>query len=241
MYSLQVSLILFAMITTGAVRSVGIKLFYQMGFENPFFVTLMFHLSGIPSFAFYGLHWCVKWWRTSGQTTAIVTAAAQRQRETNEAAPEVNDADQPEEQSGSSHSILQDSRTNGPSLRRVRIDYQAMGSQTGLTEESHATAASLLNKLPWYGKLFLVGLFNFLTYILQWNAILLMLTSVAEMLLNGGELVLTVLGSQLIHKQQVSHAWWAGVWIVMVGLIIIGVTDVLFTLGGKYCVSTGKY
>jgi len=245
MYSLQVSLILIAMITTGVVRSVGIKLFYQMGFEDPFFVTLMFHLSGVPSFAFYGLYRCVKLWRTRKQTT---DTDSQRQTEKTEAAKEANDADQPEEQSGITRSVLEDSKTNDPSRQRVRIEdssvahsefsgangnsstsYHAMGSQTGLTEEPHATAASLLHHLPWYGKLFLLGLFNFLSYIMRWSAILLMRTSVAEMLLNGVELVLAALGSRLIRKRYVSRARWAGVSIVTVGLVIIGVADVLST------------
>uniref|UniRef100_A0A7S2E3P2 EamA domain-containing protein n=1 Tax=Helicotheca tamesis TaxID=374047 RepID=A0A7S2E3P2_9STRA len=42
MYSLQTSIIILSMILTGAGRSVAVKLFYQLGFCNPLFVTLLY-------------------------------------------------------------------------------------------------------------------------------------------------------------------------------------------------------
>ena len=42
MYSAKVSFILGAMVLTGAARSVTAKLFYQLGFNHPLFLTLLY-------------------------------------------------------------------------------------------------------------------------------------------------------------------------------------------------------
>ena len=42
MYSLRVSLVLACMVITGASRSVAVKLFYDLGFRNPLFVTILY-------------------------------------------------------------------------------------------------------------------------------------------------------------------------------------------------------
>ena len=42
MYPLCVSLVLACMVLTGASRSVAVKLFYDLGFQNPLFVTILY-------------------------------------------------------------------------------------------------------------------------------------------------------------------------------------------------------
>lgn len=51
--------------------------------------------------------------------------------------------------------------------------------------------------------------------------------SVAEMLLNGLELVLSAVAALVIRKRKISRSRWLGVLIVTVGLIVIGVADLL--------------
>ncbi|KAG7369511.1 hypothetical protein IV203_027257 [Nitzschia inconspicua] len=42
MYSLRTSSILLGMIVTGTIRTVGVKLLYQIGFDHPIFITLLY-------------------------------------------------------------------------------------------------------------------------------------------------------------------------------------------------------
>lgn len=55
MYSLRTSLIILCMIVTGATRSVGVKLFYQLGFESPLFVTILYLMGQSLSMVAYWL------------------------------------------------------------------------------------------------------------------------------------------------------------------------------------------
>jgi hypothetical protein len=45
-----------AMVITGAMRSVAVKIFFQMGFEKPYFVTMLFHIAGLPAFVVHYLY-----------------------------------------------------------------------------------------------------------------------------------------------------------------------------------------
>lgn len=58
MYSVKVPFIIAAMVITGAMRSVAVKIFFQMGFEKPYFVTMLFHIAGLPAFVVHYLYRC---------------------------------------------------------------------------------------------------------------------------------------------------------------------------------------
>lgn len=55
MYSLQTSLIILGMIITGAARSVGVKLLYQLGFDNYLFVVIMYLIGQSMALVVYGI------------------------------------------------------------------------------------------------------------------------------------------------------------------------------------------
>jgi len=55
MYSLRTSLIILGMIITGAARSVGVKLLYQLGFDNYLFVVIMYLIGQSMALAVYGM------------------------------------------------------------------------------------------------------------------------------------------------------------------------------------------
>lgn len=259
MYSRQVSLILGAMVLTGAFRSVAVKMFYQLGFEKPFFITILFHIAGLPAFGLY-----------------YVQRFYERRKQKEELASDTQESSQVDQSSTTSCSvdfgttqsthgeppdcavsrsprqrhdgmILQRRFTKSVSLSEeqdninpqegandvpragppTRGSLPTMGSQTGLTQESHLRAASLLNRIPWCGQLILPGCLDFFTYLARWGTFLLMRASVSEMLLNGTELVTSAMAARLIRGRNISKLRWTGVWIVTLGLVVIGVADIL--------------
>ena len=55
-YSANLWFVLIALIMTGAMRTVAVKILFQMDLEAPFFVTILFHIAGLPAFAFHYLY-----------------------------------------------------------------------------------------------------------------------------------------------------------------------------------------
>ena len=55
MHSCKASAILIAMIVTGAARSVAVQLFFQIGFTQPLFVTLLYLLGQSLALAVYSV------------------------------------------------------------------------------------------------------------------------------------------------------------------------------------------
>ena len=55
MYSLQTSLIILGMVLVGTARSVGVKVFYQLGCDNPLLIALLYLAGQSFSLAVYGI------------------------------------------------------------------------------------------------------------------------------------------------------------------------------------------
>lgn len=100
------------------------------------------------------------------------------------------------------------------------------GSGHGLTEESEASI-TWIHRIPWQVKPAIPGLFNLFNSTLRWAALIYVPASIAEMIISGLELSLSVVAARIIRKRMVSCSRWSGVAIVVVGLIFIGLADML--------------
>lgn len=245
MYSAKVSFIIFAMVLTGAMRSVAVKIFFQMGFEKPYFVAVLFHIAGLPAFVVHYLYRCSIIRKRRLQSIMDVSVLpSQRSQRGDQTGGEKsiglttdgaqnNSSEQSTGVMTPSDIEIQDIETvpNDPPIHTESIESDTsshcMGSQTGLTEESHAFANFWLGRIPWYWQFVIIGILDFVTYLLRWGAFVSLQASVAEMLLNGLELVLSTVTALVIRKRKISRPRWLGVLIVTVGLIVIGVADLL--------------
>jgi len=294
MYSAQVSLILIAMILTGAIRSVAVKVFFQLGLETPYFVTILSSFAGLLAFGVYYIHRC--WLKrrvghpdvSSEHEIEVPERCPSRETQERDLHPPIpsgevtpNQSSWPPVRSNDKRieSILRrpstiHSQTSGQqtdssahdesqSKRRVTIGEKschdeaivedidqgcisaatsihrsishqqsssaALGSETGLTEASHRAAAHILQSIPWYWQFILIGFLDFVSYLFRWGSILLIRTSIAEMLSNGVEMVLSVVAARVIRKRQIAKLRWVGVWVVILGMLIVGAVDLLTT------------
>ena len=342
MYSLRTSLIIFGMICTGAARSVGVKLLYQLGFDNYLFVALLYLAGQSLALLVYwvSLHTAsntttccgclpeeeenedpqadnhpVEYSRlvmdnnnnSTGDEITPSSSSSSSSRSTDpvsndridiascaktnasldpmelemqlieKASPQHKQLEghrhyQDEEQPGhtSAHpihrsqsapmvhdvhhqeSIKDDNElyaTNNITTKIPSLTHQSMiihhahsmplpsqhqrrhrrrGSKTGLTQESQ-DAVAWVHLIPWYLKPLLPGLFNLANAALKWASFIYVAASIAEMLMAGLELILSVCVARAVRKRQISQVRWAGVGIVAVGLWVVHTADVLDT------------
>ena len=212
--------ILLGMIMTGAARSIIVKLAYQSGFRAPLTITLLYLLGQSLSLFVYGLN-------------NLLLSFYYKE------ASKSGDDDQ-EQKSGAYQSPSLELGTAGgydgtPTMKQndrctIHEDYALTptktdsGSVHGLTRESEATIL-WIHKVPFYLKPAIPAVLNLLNSALRWASLLYIDASVAEMLISGLELTLSVVAARIFRKRIVAKARWVGVIIVTFGVIIIERAD----------------
>ena len=96
-------------------------------------------------------------------------------------------------------------------------------SKHGLPSESRTK--KYISCIPWYLKPLLPALFNFLAASMRWTSLLFVAASIAEMLISGMELVLSVLAARCVRGRRITWVRWAGVGIVSLGIMLVGIFD----------------
>jgi len=204
MYEKRTLSILLCMIITGALRSVAVKLLYQIGLSAPFFVTLLYLCGQSLSL---GVH-CI------GRRLGIVKK--EHHRET----AHHYDAALDDEGDDTSPSAKQSSVTPPPNRQRS-------GSFTGLTEESSsASAVSFIHAIPPPLRPAVPGMFNLINSAMRWASLVYVPASTAEMLISGLELILSTVAARVIRKRVISMQRWGGVCIVAMGLVVVRLSDI---------------
>ena len=225
--------ILLCMIVTGALRSVAVKLLYQIGLSAPFCVTLLYlcgqSLSLVVHFVKERLHQaavhsgsCNTAGDVEKEAVLLKTGKTRYAVVDSEACEETFDNDEHEEPqcNGTASSSSQHAKPSLPPPNRQRS-----GSLTGLTEES-SEAVSYIHRIPHSLKPAVPGLFNLINSGMRWASLVFVPASTAEMLISGLELILSTVAARLIRKRMISMQRWGGVCIVAVGLIVVRLSEI---------------
>ena len=221
MYSLRVSLVLACMVITGASRSVAVKLFYDLGFRNPLFVTLLY-LTG------QGLSLVV--YLVSRRSSPPPARRRPRYKKVSIELPTRHVVPNPMH---SMHST--DDECPGDMEDEAKVPVveakdeektperrKRSGSPTGLTTESHnAATVTWVHAIPWYLKPAVPGFFNLCNSAMRWGSLIYVAASMAEMLISGLELLLSVVAARCIRKRRISWSRWVGVLVVALGLALV--------------------
>jgi len=96
-----------------------------------------------------------------------------------------------------------------------------VGSTHGLSRQSEDRVISLIDLIPWYLKPAIPAVLNLLNSALRWASLVYIDASVAEMLISGLELTLSVVAARIFRGRMVAKSRWVGVSIVAVGVLII--------------------
>jgi drug/metabolite transporter (DMT)-like permease len=82
-----------------------------------------------------------------------------------------------------------------------------------------------VHQMPWYLRPVIPAFFNFFDSTCRWAVFYFIAASVAEMLICGLELILSVVAARLIRKRIVAQNRWIGVSIVTIGVVVVGLSD----------------
>ena len=204
------------MVITGASRSVAVKLFYDLGFRNPLFVTLLY-LTG------QGLSLIV--YLVSRRSPPPPARRRPRYKKVSIELPTRNVVPNPmhsaddecpgEMEDEVKTPVVEEKSSETPHRRRS-------GSPTGLTTESHhAATVTWVHAVPWYLKPVVPGFFNLCNSAMRWGSLIYVAASMAEMLISGLELLLSVVAARCIRKRRISWSRWVGVVVVALGLLLV--------------------
>ena len=90
---------------------------------------------------------------------------------------------------------------------------------------SHSRTRIFHAKIPWYLKPAVPAFFNLLNSAMRWASLVFVAASVAEMLISGMELVLSVCATRLVRGRKITWVRWVGVSVVTLGIVLVGVFD----------------
>ena len=217
--------ILIGMIVTGSARSIVVKLAYQSGLQAPLTVTLLYLLG--QTFAL-----SVFWIQTRVVSGYKVLSTATKENEIVEKGglsvelvecpgviTDVTNSDAKSLESSSVTSVSVSS-TIFAFYASLYTDEMPNGSSHGLSSDSNERLL-WVHRIPWYMKPGIPALFNLLNSTLRWASLVYVDASVAEMMISGLELTLSVVAARVFRKRMVAKSRWIGVIIVATGVIII--------------------
>ena len=78
-----------------------------------------------------------------------------------------------------------------------------------------------VHAIPWYLKPAVPGFFNLCNSAMRWGSLIYVAASMAEMLISGLELLLSVVAARCIRKRRISWSRWVGVLVVALGLALV--------------------
>ena len=214
MYEKRTLSILLCMIITGALRSVAVKLLYQIGLSAPFFVTLLYLSGQSLSLAVH----CI------GRRLGIV-----KQEHHREMAHHYDAAldDEGDDEKKNGENDLPASPPAKQSSAMPSPNRQRSGSLTGITEESsEASAVSCIHAIPPPLRPAVPGMFNLINSAMRWASLVYVPASTAEMLISGLELILSTVAARVIRKRMISMQRIGGVCIVAMGLVVVRLSDI---------------
>ena len=211
MYTACISLILVGMICAGASQTVAARAILQSGFEYPLFLSILYHAGQSLSLITY----------------VVIPKAWQRM--------DLIDDDN-DEDDGTAQSLSLDVEAGGIDHNCRDVDIACIeasrrrssyiGSRHGLGPSSD-NAALWVHRIPKCWMPIISGFFGLTNNALRWGSLLFVAASVAEMINSGLELILSVLAAQYLRKRIVSSSRWAGVGVVTVGVVLVGLVSIL--------------
>jgi len=277
MYSPYVSFVLGGMVVTGAARSIVAKLFYQLGFEHPLFLTLLYLFGQALSLVPYNI-WIALGCKVSldkdenvgttehiNETTpstvqvdspsasisrselmkpntkrasvrfsqALFTCEDDKEgpespiksnRQATDEGPDVENLESSAEQAAVAQPKTSSTKTKKASMSKSV-------SVHGLPEQSRTQ--HIVERIPWYLKPAVPAFFNLLNSAMRWMSLVFVAASVAEMLISGTELVLSVLATRCVRGRKVTRVRWVGIMVCTVGIIMVGVFDYMHAAKGS--------
>ena len=143
--------------------------------------------------------------------------------------------EQPKEESSQtrdSNSVDEDPPDEGETaeislkIAKFRQRKSNRGSVHGLTMKSRE-AIQWVHKIPNWAKPLMSSGFNLLDVAFRMLSILYLAASVAEMLIGGMELILSIVAARVVRKRHIAKQRWCGAGIMLIGLVLVACSDLV--------------
>lgn len=219
MYTACVSLILVGMICAGASQTVAARALLQSGFQYPLFLSILYHAGQSLSLISYIV--IPKSWQS------VEEELEQNGDDTSPSSLSSLDLEA---------NVTRSCRAGSEADRR-RSSY--IGSRHGLGQNAEV-AAQWVKHIPRYWMPVISGFFGLTNNALRWASLLYIAASVAEMINSGLELLLSVLAARYLRKRMISSSRWVGVGIVTVGVVLVGLVNILPASNGGEAASSAE-
>jgi drug/metabolite transporter (DMT)-like permease len=211
-YSNKVLATLNMMVVAGAAMTLTVKVYFQLGYDDPFLVAILMLLGQSLALPIY---WGTKWLVPDtdegidkGKSDADTGGGAMTENATNVHGTHTSDET-------ASEDVVTDERTT-----------PHRGSITGLTQQSQ-DAAQWVHKIPGWAKPLMLSFLNLLDVIFRMMAIQYLAASVATMLLCGSELILSIFAARFVRKRHIPRQRWYGAGIMAIGLVLVACSDLV--------------
>lgn len=221
------------MIVTGAARSIIVKLAYQSGFEAPLTITLLYLLGQSLSLV---VHYAMVMMQKRGvdnehqyyddnasTNVATDTNYVEMKDTTSKSHTTKQNLTKQFQHQQKPYATSLSTKLSIDSLYIENDNHdQYIGSVHGLNSQAERNLKSFVQRIPYHLKPAVPAIFSLLHFTLRWTSLLYIDASVAEMMISGLELILSVVAARVFRQRRVATSRWMGVFIVALGVFIIG-------------------
>ena len=232
-YSKEELIVLLGVVFLGAGRTTLTKVYFQMGYDDPFFATvlvLLGHSMALPAFFLNKKLKCLGHSQECQSTTSATLSEHDGdlnniKSENNNNNNKNNNVDPGTLSDPPEIVAKQDnSEAGGDSARSKMMMASKFGSATGLNQES-ADAVQWIQRIPYWAKPLITSIFGLSDAVFRVSSVLFLPASIADMLITGLELFFIIVAQKIVRKRFISRQRWIGSGIVIVGLVVVTCAD----------------
>ena len=202
------------------------KFYFQMGYDDPFFVTvlvLLGHSMALPAFLLNKKLKCMGRKKECQSTTSeTLPDYGDNNKKINNTNSERNN--NPQDLSGLQENRDNENNKTGDAVRSKMMMAGKSGSATGLNQDS-ANAVIWIQRIPYWAKPLITSIFGLSDAIFRVSAVLFLPASIADMLITGLELFFIIIAQKVVRKRHILKQRWIGSGIVIVGLVVVTCAD----------------
>jgi hypothetical protein len=237
-YSKTTFAILIFMILTGAAKTIGVSIYYQLDFDDPLMASLLFIIGSALALPIHYFHP-----QNSNEGTDNDNVEEADEADGEDPTPHIEPGNQDmsnDEPTTNTEQAMKRGKGEVTVHEVKEAALRRLGSATGLTRKSKE-AIVWVHRIPWWCKPIPPSIFNIIDAVFRWFALVYLPASVSEMLITGLELVFSVVAARMIRKRLVSKHRWLGVGVMCTGLVLVGSSGLFSDSSGSLSQPAEEY
>ena len=216
--------VLLGVVVMGAGRTAFTKIYFQSGYDDPFFATALVFVGqafALPAYFFYRIMT-----RHSLPSRAVLDHENDTDCQTQEfASSDFTSAEGSQDQDDVQVLSTSTSSSDGVNSKdgraqKMKTLKKQFGSKTGLNDAS-AQAVEWVRRIPFWARPLITSAFGICAALFRVSAVLFLPASIADILMTGLELFFIIVAQKVVRRRQILPQRWAGAFVVLVGLVVV--------------------